>query len=133
MIFLIAAAYCQSKAGLSTRARNLLDSTLTNDSLSQLLTKHQEIEIHYHKALTFVSEHDDLHAADAFLCVLNVQPGHEDADRQLDAIEARLPTMPQTKRQETEAYLRNVAEPYRHREPGSARPSEELTVEGLQI
>lgn len=131
---LIAAAYCSSKAGNPGKARNLLDSLLPNGSPFQSPTKLQEIDIHYHKALTFLAENDNLNAAKELCFVLNVQPGHEDADKQLDAMEARLPIMPQIERCKIEAYLKDGVEQYRHREPGSTRPSEvAVAIDGLLI
>lgn len=123
--FLIASAYCRTKAGHMEKARITLDRILTYDNKRLSPTKQQEIKIHYYKALTLVAERDEINAAEEFRVVLSLQPGHQGANEQIDAMEARLQTMPRTKRYEVEAYLKIVMKAYRHRELGDARGSEE--------
>ena len=123
--FRIASAYCRTKAGLTKRSRSLLDSILANSGKYPSPTKEQEVKIHYYKGLAFVAERDDIQALKEFRVVLSQEPGHEGADEQVDTMEASLHTMPQTKRCEVEAYLRDFVKQHRHREPGSAVLSEE--------
>ena len=130
--FLIASAYCRTKAGHPEKSRILLDSILAHDKGRRSPTKQQEIKIHYYKALAFVAERDDIHAAEELRVVLSLQPGHEGADQQVDSMEARLQKMPQSKKCEVEAFLRDVVKPHRHRELGSAALSKvEMPVDDL--
>ena len=125
--FLIASARCLTKAGLPKRSRALLNSIIANNGKRPRPTKQQVVKVHYHKALAFVVERENIQALKESLVVLSLEPGHEGADEQIDLTEAKLHTMPQTKRCVVEAYLRDFVKPHRHREPGSVVLSEEKT------
>ncbi|KAF6233138.1 hypothetical protein HO173_008682 [Letharia columbiana] len=111
-------ANCLTKAGIPKRARELLDITIQN-AQSTGLRSHDYSMIYYNRGLALVAERNDIQAAKEFRVVLCLQRGHEGADGQVDAMEARLQDMPQTTRCTLEAYLKDIMKPYRHREPWS--------------
>ena len=121
--FLIELAYCLIKAVVPKKARYTLDSILANGGHASL-AKQQEVRIHYLEGLAFVAEGDDIEALKEFRMVLSLKPGHEGADKEVNSMEARLHKMPQTKKCEIEAYLRELVKPHRHRERVSAVLSE---------
>ena len=83
--------------------------------------------IYYHKALALIAERDDYNAIKELHAFLLLEPGHAGANQQVDAIEVRLQTMPQAKRDKIEEYLEDIIKPYRHRKPrGTEVPGSEI-------
>ena len=130
--FGIECADCRTKAGTHKEALYWLSMMLRSAAFPapRAFTDQQYSSIKYRQALSLVAQRNDFRAAKYFREVLSLQPGHKGADDQLDAMDARLGTISGTKRRTLEAYLTDFVGPYRHREPGSARLSQDLNPVG---